>query len=335
MVASSQKPEVTRDVGSEWTNTWSNYADLLDYNVVSVGPPVLQQQAQVEARFLWQNSRDMYEQVEQVLAAANSSADNETPAGNMLSELFNSFRPAPTWRSTQLQPLGSAFPMDDGNAPRESSTQVSGTSQSRNTVSSETDFEEFLSAEWSLDASTFSPVLDKNTMGSNTQAQRIAQRIATLGAQQDQELPRISLKPKHIRPKVISVGSLMELANLCQNLKSLNLAFSHVTPDTYIVETGEYASTIYHSSYVGLTLRKVTAADALAELIRKCVGLVNLDLTGCSWVTSDVVNAAVTANGSLRALNLMECPHLPLPLQKLFIVNEAFELKDLVLQASG
>ncbi|KAI8613639.1 hypothetical protein BC830DRAFT_463105 [Chytriomyces sp. MP71] len=139
--------------------------------------------------------------------------------------------------------------------------------------------------------------------------------------------------------KFVSASSLCQIAVACPNLMSLNLARSHVEPDTRILETGDYLSQLMYMPDAELTHVCVSAADALRCVLDACPGLVNLDLTGCAWVDASVVEAVLAERKwggcSLRGLNLMDCVCLAGGLRKLFVVREAEELRDLVLGSLG
>ncbi|KAI8837773.1 hypothetical protein BJ741DRAFT_603246 [Chytriomyces cf. hyalinus JEL632] len=145
----------------------------------------------------------------------------------------------------------------------------------------------------------------------------------------------------HNPPKKVTAGSLIHLSRTCPNLKSLNLAHSALEPDTYFPELDQYQSMLLDVPDASLKRVFVSAADSILTLLRSCPRLLNLDLSGCAWVTLEVVDAIAEMKGhALRALNLCKCANIPAHLQKLFVVEESRELEMLLskpasLQASS
>ncbi|KAJ3029255.1 UNVERIFIED_CONTAM: hypothetical protein HDU68_012666 [Siphonaria sp. JEL0065] len=249
--------------------------------------------------------------------------------------------------AADFQP-GLLYPMMDMSVPANRHSQASSSSTVQPTSSTvivteptvelhksgnEQEFEDLLSAEWNLEVGNYAPVYE-NSDESLSRRLQLLQRFPLSTTTTDSH-PRVGSYFRSPPIKVVSAGSLEELANHCPGLKSLNLANSQVTPDTFIVETKEYVSTLYHEPSSGLTLRKVSPSGAIRRLLDKCEGLVNLDLAGCNWVTVDTVNGIIKKRNSLKALNLMACSRLPPSLQRLFVVHDSSELRDLVVQATG
>ncbi|KAJ3069477.1 hypothetical protein HDU98_007452 [Podochytrium sp. JEL0797] len=135
--------------------------------------------------------------------------------------------------------------------------------------------------------------------------------------------------------KTVTAGSLFLLATHCPNLKSLNLAYSTILPDTHVVETNEFQSMLFYNPE-GLTLEKIEPIDGLCRLLESCPKLINLDLAGCGWLSVGDVNRIVAVPGlALKALNLVGCARIPVAIQKLFVVEQCEELKALVLKHAG
>ncbi|KAI8829070.1 hypothetical protein BJ741DRAFT_699524 [Chytriomyces cf. hyalinus JEL632] len=140
-----------------------------------------------------------------------------------------------------------------------------------------------------------------------------------------------TLHVPHNPVKIVSASSLIHLAQKCPNLKSLNLAHCTVEPDTYFPETKQYLSMLFYVPDDELTRVIIHPADAILELIRSCARLVNLDLSGCKWVTLDVIHAIANVDQfALKALNLCGCFSLPPRLHTLFVTKEPSELKELL-----
>ncbi|KAJ3308500.1 hypothetical protein HDU76_003949 [Blyttiomyces sp. JEL0837] len=130
---------------------------------------------------------------------------------------------------------------------------------------------------------------------------------------------------------LILSSTLMHIAEHCPKLLSLSLAWCSVVTDTLVVETGEYLSTQLHTPQEYLTRVKITAKMGLEKLLESCSEIVSLDLRGCDWVTDDVVLMIVEKGLAIRALNLLRCPRVRGSLAKLFFVEKASELKELVM----
>ncbi|KAJ3208782.1 hypothetical protein HDU67_006564 [Dinochytrium kinnereticum] len=137
------------------------------------------------------------------------------------------------------------------------------------------------------------------------------------------------------RPVRISVetSTLLRLSQCCPNLRTLNLAFCPLAQDYLIKETGEYLSSLLHTPPDYLTRVPVTPMQALQAVVEGCKELISLDLRGCDWVTSEVVDMVVEKATMLRALNLVRCLRLRSSAAKLFLVKDVGELRELVTEA--
>ncbi|KAJ3099614.1 hypothetical protein HDU97_002921 [Phlyctochytrium planicorne] len=129
----------------------------------------------------------------------------------------------------------------------------------------------------------------------------------------------------------VETSSLLRIAQSCPKLKCLNLAFSPLSVDYLIRETGEYLSSLLVEPAEYLTRVPISAADAMKAIGHGCRELVALDLMGCEWVTQGVVEAfLVVAPRSLRAINLVRCQRIKVGAAKLFLARNGEEIRDVV-----
>ncbi|ORX47751.1 hypothetical protein DM01DRAFT_1385773 [Hesseltinella vesiculosa] len=91
-------------------------------------------------------------------------------------------------------------------------------------------------------------------------------------------------------PVVLSTSSLIQLAEACTNLISLDLSHTHVMHDSKIVETGDYISTLQdYAIQQGFTMVKVSIEQAIRAIGTQCKQLRRLKMQHCEWVTPHIL----------------------------------------------
>jgi Fe-S cluster biosynthesis and repair protein YggX len=117
---------------------------------------------------------------------------------------------------------------------------------------------------------------------------------------------------------------------MATNLQWLSLSGKTVTSDLYIVETEDYASLICYPIQPYFTKKNCSSMEAIISIARNCGRLQYLDLSWCSWVTWEHIQAILQENRSIRALNLVKCEQLHDLLQKLFYFDDHVQLRSAI-----
>ncbi|KAJ3156248.1 hypothetical protein HDU86_004012 [Geranomyces michiganensis] len=124
-------------------------------------------------------------------------------------------------------------------------------------------------------------------------------------------------------------SALVTLSN-CPNLSHISLANTALGQDTLVEETGEFLSERGPRSPESsgptpaafLTLTTLTVSKAFEILLDACPKLISLDLSGCDWVTDELVAQLLTKAKRLRHLNLNRCAKASWEVAKLWFEEE-------------
>ncbi|KAJ3179658.1 hypothetical protein HDU87_002864 [Geranomyces variabilis] len=125
-------------------------------------------------------------------------------------------------------------------------------------------------------------------------------------------------------------SALVTLSN-CPNLFHISLANTALVQDTLVEETGEYLSeraprspdtSAGPPSPTFLTLTPLTVSRAFELLLNACPKLVSLDLSGCDWVTDELIAQLLKSAKRLRHLNLDRCAKASQHAAKLWFEEE-------------
>jgi hypothetical protein len=95
----------------------------------------------------------------------------------------------------------------------------------------------------------------------------------------------------HTTPSlVVSTSSLVQLAQACQNLVSIDLSYTHMFNDSMVAETGEYISTLQnYAIQPGLTHVKIPIETAIHTIGQQCTQLEKVKIQCCGWVSARVI----------------------------------------------
>ncbi|KAI8591726.1 hypothetical protein BDZ88DRAFT_30332 [Geranomyces variabilis] len=125
-------------------------------------------------------------------------------------------------------------------------------------------------------------------------------------------------------------SALVTLSN-CPNLYHISLANTALVQDTLVEETGEYLSeraprspdtSKGPPSTTFLTLTPLTVSRAFDILLNACPKLISLDLSGCDWVTDELVAQLLMSAKRLRHLNLDRCAKASQQVAKLWFEED-------------
>ncbi|KAJ3149904.1 hypothetical protein HDU89_003360 [Geranomyces variabilis] len=125
-------------------------------------------------------------------------------------------------------------------------------------------------------------------------------------------------------------SALVTLSN-CPNLFHISLANTTLVQDTLVEETGEYLSeraprspdtSKGPPSTTFLTLTPLTVSRAFEILLNACPKLISLDLSGCDWVTDELVAQLLMSAKRLRHLNLDRCAKASQQVAKLWFEED-------------
>jgi hypothetical protein len=108
----------------------------------------------------------------------------------------------------------------------------------------------------------------------------------------------------------ISASSLIEVCKRAKGLKSLNLASSAITADTYVVETREYVSQIQQQPEPYLTRVPVPVSDVFRTLVENCPYIEAINLSNTEFVDDALVEMIVNGLQMLEYLDLTGCTRL-------------------------
>ncbi|KAK9718836.1 hypothetical protein K7432_005168 [Basidiobolus ranarum] len=105
----------------------------------------------------------------------------------------------------------------------------------------------------------------------------------------------------------VSASSLIQLAFNCPKLSSLNLSGCSIFGDTFWRELREYQSMLQHVPQSDLTRVAISYKHAIHALATRCPNLQELYISGCDWVTVEVLHIIVRRFTSLKILDLTKC----------------------------
>lgn len=89
---------------------------------------------------------------------------------------------------------------------------------------------------------------------------------------------------------IVSTSSLVQIANTCRNITSLNLSYTSLLYDSVVAETGEYLSTLQkYAVQPGLTHVQISIKQAIKAIGKECTQLQEVKLQRCEWVTAHVI----------------------------------------------
>lgn len=69
----------------------------------------------------------------------------------------------------------------------------------------------------------------------------------------------------------------------------------------------------------------------MMAIVDSCPLLSHLDLSGCTWVTNEIVEVILAKSKKLQCLNLFGCSSLSQDLVKMFYFDSTDELKSCIL----
>ncbi|KAI8334375.1 hypothetical protein BC941DRAFT_432828 [Chlamydoabsidia padenii] len=109
----------------------------------------------------------------------------------------------------------------------------------------------------------------------------------------------------HTTPSlVVSTSSLIQLAQFCQNLVSIDLSYTHLFYDSIVAETGEYVSTLQnYAIQPGLTHVKIPIEAAITTIGQHCTQLEQVKMQCCGWVSARIIWLWVCACPKLICLD--------------------------------
>lgn len=103
---------------------------------------------------------------------------------------------------------------------------------------------------------------------------------------------------------IVSTSSIIQIANTCKNITSLNLSYTSLLHDSLIAETGEYVSTLQHYAVQpGLTHIQIPIKQAIQAIGKECLQLQEVKIQRCEWVTAHVIWMFVYYCSNLKKLD--------------------------------
>ncbi|KAI7866730.1 hypothetical protein BDF14DRAFT_1696001, partial [Spinellus fusiger] len=88
----------------------------------------------------------------------------------------------------------------------------------------------------------------------------------------------------------VSTSSLLQIANSCSRLTTLNLTNTELTIDCLIQETGEYISNVQHySNHLKYTLVPLSLRTVIKTMGEKCKFLKEIILQRCMWLSNRII----------------------------------------------
>jgi hypothetical protein len=123
-------------------------------------------------------------------------------------------------------------------------------------------------------------------------------------------------------------SSLIRLFRITPRLQALNLSGQEVIDDYFVLETGDSVSAASYPIPSYLTKEYCNCERLLEELLNSCPNLICLNLSFCSWVTTDMISLFCERDHAIRSLNLVGCRQLQPNLACLFYFTNSSKLKE-------
>ncbi|KAG1051164.1 hypothetical protein G6F43_006612 [Rhizopus delemar] len=123
------------------------------------------------------------------------------------------------------------------------------------------------------------------------------------------ETPRLCID-EHQSPITVSTSSLLQMANKCQHITTINLSRTVILHDKLIAETGEYLSTL-QCRYVrpGLTQIDIPMEEVIKAIGHSCQQLETLEIRQTRWVTAEIIWLFVYHCPQLKRLDARRSPN--------------------------